>query len=432
MSCDVPPGEITSGIMVEWMRAGGVGLYRKEIQAFNTYSPFVILLLSINVSVQTLLAEFRRLLEEAKNLLAEEAMIDDAEPITVIPHFAFWKSLPKLPGLDPADYAGLSTKQTATRRAWHLEMETQHVPTFWHLIETCKKFVLIEDLWGAHVLVSEVVDYDSPPGDIARLQKEAKNHTCFQVSMTCTQLYGILDIDAAVPYKLPGEGEEAGGLLSMRQVLPKHFRTRDNKSPLFAEIHQRQNGAPVEVVIPNTREAEAMLGDMNWLLPAFIKFYLEEKGLEKDFVTRLIVAACCLSLVAKINTVTWDPVKQNLLELEDSGDKGNLSAFESQEWYFDLQKLRVSPKKKGTTMLLLKHYSIWMLTARSPPFTLRMMRNVPRRNRDTVTLIQKRKMRTPNPTRVFVGSRLMARIQTIQVEMDRSRSHGHPALVLSV
>ncbi len=43
MSCDVAPAEILSGIMVEWMRAGGVGLYRKEIQAFNTHSPFVIL-----------------------------------------------------------------------------------------------------------------------------------------------------------------------------------------------------------------------------------------------------------------------------------------------------------------------------------------------------------------------------------------------------
>jgi hypothetical protein len=58
MSCDVSPSELITGILVEWMRAGGMGLYRKEIQAFNTFSPFVILKLSINVAVLTLVEEF--------------------------------------------------------------------------------------------------------------------------------------------------------------------------------------------------------------------------------------------------------------------------------------------------------------------------------------------------------------------------------------
>jgi hypothetical protein len=42
ISCDVLPTNLISWIMVEWMRAGGVGLYWKEIQAFNAYLPFVI------------------------------------------------------------------------------------------------------------------------------------------------------------------------------------------------------------------------------------------------------------------------------------------------------------------------------------------------------------------------------------------------------
>ncbi len=37
MFCNVAPGDLTTGIMVEWMRAGSVGLYRKEIQALNTF-----------------------------------------------------------------------------------------------------------------------------------------------------------------------------------------------------------------------------------------------------------------------------------------------------------------------------------------------------------------------------------------------------------
>jgi hypothetical protein len=64
-SCNVNPRNLITGIMVEWMRAGGSGLYRKEIQAIETYSPFVILKLSIYVGVLTLVAEFRKIMEEA-------------------------------------------------------------------------------------------------------------------------------------------------------------------------------------------------------------------------------------------------------------------------------------------------------------------------------------------------------------------------------
>jgi hypothetical protein len=154
MSCDVVPTEILSGITVEWMRAGGVGLYHKEIQAFNTHSPFVILKLCTSVSVHTLMAEFKRVLEEAMKLLEEEATSEDEVLVMVLPPFAFRKSMPRLPGLDPADYAGLTTKQAATRKAWHIEMETQHVPMFARLIEKGKEFTLFEDFWGAHVLIS--------------------------------------------------------------------------------------------------------------------------------------------------------------------------------------------------------------------------------------------------------------------------------------
>ena len=145
MSCDVAPAEILSGIMVEWMRAGGVGLYRKEIQAFNTHSSFVILKLCTSVAVQTLMAEFKKVLEEAMKLLEEEAISDGVVLGLALPPFAFRKSLPRLPGLNPADYAGLSTKQAVARKAWHIEMETQHVPLFARLVEKGKEYTLFED-----------------------------------------------------------------------------------------------------------------------------------------------------------------------------------------------------------------------------------------------------------------------------------------------
>ena len=345
IACDTEPREIISGISVEWMRAGGVGLYRKEIQAFNTMSPFVIFYLYNNTSVQTVMAEFRRMMEEAIKLL-EEA--DGTDPLEMqgVPNFAFRKSFPKLPGAEPEEFAGLKPRQAAARKAWHVEMEVQHVHQFARLIETCKEVRLFDLIWGGHVMISEVVDYDSPPGDVKRVLKAAKKHTCFQVSMTGVQLYGITDLDTEVACVQTGEGDEEGGNLSLRAVLLRHLRTRDGSSPLFAEVHQKQSGGVVEAVVPNTQEAESMVGSLNRHMPAFLKHYLLYRGLPEDFVTRLIVASCCPTLVSEINTVRWDEKHLDLITTEDAEEEARLSAFEKSDWFMDLEQLHVSAKKK--------------------------------------------------------------------------------------
>ncbi len=240
--------------------------------------------------MQTILAEFRLLMEEGVKLLVEEAMGDE-RVIQAVPPFAFQKLFPKLPGQDPLEYSGLTPRHAATRRAWYLEMETQHVSVFAKVIEKCKEFTMFEDFWGSHVLISETVDYDSPPGDISRVLSTAKLHTCVHVSMTSVQLYGIVDLDKVVSYTIDEEGKESG-FLCMWQVLSKHFCTRNGTLPLFAEVHQKQSGLRVEAVVPNVNEVITMIGSMNCQLPVFTKHYLLQKGLDQGFVVRLVVAAC--------------------------------------------------------------------------------------------------------------------------------------------
>ena len=346
IACDAEPGDIISGISVEWMRAGGVGLYQKGIQAFNTLSPFVIFYLYNNTSVQTVMGEFRRMMEDATKLLEEEGGSEDQATIHVVPNFAFRKSFPKLPGADPEDFAGLKPRQAAARKAWHLEMEVQHVQHFSRLIEKCKEVRLFDSIWGGHVMISEVVDYESPPGDIKRVLKTAKKHTCFQVSMTGVQLYGITDLDTEVACVRSKEGEEEGGTASLRAVLLRHLRTRDGSSPLFAEVHQKQSGGIVEAVVPNTAEADSMVGSLNRQMPAFLKHYLLYRGFPGDFVTRLISASCCPTLVGDINTVRWDEKNLDLITIEDAEEEARLSAFEKSDWFMDLEQLHVSAKKK--------------------------------------------------------------------------------------
>ncbi len=102
------------------------------------------------------------MLETGIDLLVENVMEDDGVPIMVLLPFALRKkNLPK----DPSEYSSLTQKQKAAHWAWHLEMESQHAKTFAQLIEACKEYNVFA-FWGEQVLVTEMVDFDSPQGEV--------------------------------------------------------------------------------------------------------------------------------------------------------------------------------------------------------------------------------------------------------------------------
>ena len=78
---------------------------------------------------------------------------------------------------------------------------------------------------------------------------------------------------------------------------------------LIAKVHQRRVLSPVEVIIPNTEEAETMIARMNVHLPAFCYHYLLDKGLGKQYVEALIQESCCATLTVEIPACIWDSVK---------------------------------------------------------------------------------------------------------------------------
>jgi hypothetical protein len=105
------------------------------------------------------------------------------------------------------------------------------------------------------------------------------------------ELKGIVDIDWAVQMMCEKTGKRRGAL-SLRDILLSQFKMNNGHS-LIVEVHQRQILSPVEVVIPNTEEAETMIARMNQHLLAFCYHYLVDRGLSKDFVTQLIKESCC-------------------------------------------------------------------------------------------------------------------------------------------
>ena len=71
-------------------------------------------------------------------------------------------------------------------------------------------------------------------------------------------------------------------------------------------------------------------------MSAFIKHYLLYRGLPKEFVTRLVVAACCHTLFGEINTASWNEEELDLVPVDDAEEEACLYAFEKADWAIDI------------------------------------------------------------------------------------------------
>ena len=49
-----------------------------------------------------------------------------------------------------------------------------------------------------------------------------------------------------------------------------------------------------------------MVEMMNNQLPAYLTFYLDDLGMDKDFIRKLLTRACCPELIHEIYSCQWD------------------------------------------------------------------------------------------------------------------------------
>ena len=80
----------------------------------------------------------------------------------------------------------------------------------------------------------------------------------------------------------------------------------DDGHSLIAKAHQRGHMRSVDIVIPNTPESETMVAMMNKQLPAYLTFYKDDLGMDKNFIRKLLTRACCPALMHEIYSCQWD------------------------------------------------------------------------------------------------------------------------------
>ena len=135
-----------------------------------------------------------------------------------------------------------------------------------------------------------------------------------------------------VPFYKVSNPEEVEGHMTLRRILYEQITLSDG-CPLISEQHQANALADLDIVRPNTAEAEAMVREMEKNVAAYLSNYLTGvKKLEKSFVDRLVRASVKKMLVGKMEQCTFDNRTIKLITPRDA-EREKLEAIENAAWY---------------------------------------------------------------------------------------------------
>ena len=120
--------------------------------------------------------------------------------------------------------------------------------------------------------------------------------------MTAEELVGIIDFGVTETVYSFSDPTKAVATMNLCHVLYKYVKMDDGHS-LIAKAHQRGYMGSVDIVIPNTPEAETMVAMINNQLPVYLTFYLDDLGMDKYFIRKLLTRASCPALMHEKNIV---------------------------------------------------------------------------------------------------------------------------------
>ncbi len=143
------------------------------------------------------------------------------------------------------------------------------------------------------------------------------------MSVISVEVRGISNIDKTATIYCPTWGDWLGKLL-LRQTLMKYLKLPDG-SPLCAEIHQRGLLGQVDMVIPNTADAEARFEMFNKQPAGYIYFVLPTFGALMTFIQEILHWSLDPAAVMEAPLCTWEDKTGILRTPKDNQIDGILS-----------------------------------------------------------------------------------------------------------
>ncbi len=182
--------------------------------------------------------------------------------------------------------------------------------------------------------ITETVDWDSPKGDLSCFVRMSQDHTCYNMSVISIEVRGFTNIDKTSDIYCPTSGEKLGKLL-LQQALIRYLKLQDG-SPLCAEIHQQGLLGQVDMVIPNTADAEARFEMFNKQPVGYLYHVLPTFGASLTFIQEILRWSMDPAVVMEAPQCTWDNETCILTTPQDNQVEGILSDVCSLPFFQDV------------------------------------------------------------------------------------------------
>ncbi len=202
-------------------------------------------------------------------------------------------------------------------------------------------------MWGGHAHITGTVEWDSPKSDISRFARMAQDHMCYNMSVVCAEVKGKRDLDALAEVLCPQSGATLGHL-SLRETLMKYLKQKDG-TPLVAELHQCRPQGPMDMVIPNSGEAEARFEMFNKQPMGYLYHVLPTFGATETFIKSLLRLSMDAGLATEAPRCTYNAAMQILMTPRNAQQESMLSDVRSLPFFQDIDAIKraASCGKKG-------------------------------------------------------------------------------------
>jgi hypothetical protein len=202
---------------------------------------------------------------------------------------------------------------------------------------------LFKQFWGKHCHVTEVLSWESPHGDLKRGAKFTRKSTNFNISMTGTDISGLLDLNDTIDVR-----DDNGTYICTftgREVLCSFFKFSDG-SPFIAAAHQLGPLSNVHIVHPNIPEGETLATSFQKQPAVFIKHHLLDQKVDEEFIRKFLDTFVDAQFIHDIQNCKWDSKTQTLLTKEEQEQDFQVTNLEAQAWYQDVIKQYEQVKDK--------------------------------------------------------------------------------------
>jgi hypothetical protein len=161
---------------------------------------------------------------------------------------------------------------------------------------------------------------------------------CYNMSVVSAEVQGIMDLDALAEVLCPQSGATLGHL-SLRETLMKYLKQKDG-TPLVTELHQRGLQGPVDMVIPNSGEAEARFEKFNKQPTGYLYYVLPTFGATETFIKSLLRRSMDAGLVTEAPKCIYDAATQMLTTPRNAQQESMLSDVRSLPFFQDIDAIK--------------------------------------------------------------------------------------------